>query len=58
MQINKTDCPRSGCNTSNKINEDNIKNEKKWAKFKFLTQLEVIIWAITKIKKGFMNSTG
>ena len=58
VQINKTDWPRSGWITSNKINIDSNMNEKKWAKFKFLIQLEVIICAITRIKKGFMNSIG
>ena len=32
--------------------------EIKCAKFKFLIQLDVRIWAINKIKKGLINSTG
>ena len=58
VQINKTDCPRSGWITNNKINTDNKLKDTKWAKFKFLIQLDVRICAINKIKKGLINSTG
>ena len=56
--ISRTDWPKSGWIIRKKTINDKIKNETKCEKFKFLNLFELIILAIIKIKKGFINSIG
>ena len=58
VTISRTDWPKSGWIIRKKTINDKIKNEAKCEKFKFLNLFELIILAITKIKKGFINSIG
>ena len=55
---NNTDCPRSGCKTSNKTIIESKINDKRQDKFKLFIQCELIIFAAIKMKKGFINSIG
>ena len=56
--MSSTDWPKSGWIIRKKTINDKIKNETKCEKFKFLNLFELIILAIIKIKKGFINSIG
>tara|TARA_B100000945_G_scaffold303723_1_gene288575 strand:- start:18 stop:239 length:222 start_codon:yes stop_codon:yes gene_type:complete len=56
--IKRIDWPRSGWKTRNKTIKHNKKKDMVCAKFKLLIRLDVIICAIIKMKKGFINSTG
>ena len=58
VTISRTDWPKSGWIIRKKTINDKIKNETKCEKFKFLNLFELIILAIIKIKKGFINSIG
>ena len=58
VTISRTDWPKSGWIIRKKIINDKIKNETRYEKFKFLNLFKLIIWAIIKIKKGFINSIG
>ena len=58
VTISRTDWPKSGWIIKKKTINDIIKNETKYEKFKFLNLFELIILAIIKIKKGFINSIG
>ena len=58
VTISRTDWPKSGWIIRKKTINDKIKNETKCEKFKFLNLFKLIILAIIKIKKGFINSIG
>ena len=58
IQINRIDCPRSGCRISNKTIADNKIKEIKYDKFIFLIHLKTIICATIRTKNGLINSIG
>ena len=56
--MSSTDWPKSGWIIRKEIIKNKIKNETRCEKFKFLNLFALIILAIIKIKKGFINSIG
>ena len=58
VQINRIDCPRSGCRISNKTIADNKIKEIKYDKFIFLVHFKPIICATIRTKNGLINSIG